>query len=136
MTNPGHSGSAHPAMRGDDDVHGRPPGGHRRGAVRASVENQHHPDRDRHVEDPEMLDRRSQRQQAPVQTAFLVACRYHHHQTRRDVAHTSSTDAISGSGAICTQEFIDRRNPAGPVSLAAAGPSAIDRPGAGPSRPC
>jgi hypothetical protein len=28
----------------------------------------------------------------------------------------SSTDAISGSGALCTQEFIDRRNPAGPVS--------------------
>ncbi len=63
-----------------------------------------------------MLDRRSQRQQAPVQAAILVACRYHHHQTRRDIAHTSSTDAISGSGTLCTQEFIDRRNPAGPVS--------------------
>ena len=39
----------------------------------------------------------------------------------------SSTDAIGGSGAICTQEFMDRRNPAGPVSLAATGPSAIAR---------
>jgi hypothetical protein len=81
-----------------------------------------------------MLDGRSQRQQAPVQAAFLVACRYHHHQTRRDVAHTSSTDAI-GSGAICTQEFIDRRNQAGPVNPRRRR-TIGDRPGAGPSGPC